>query len=1012
MLGMNAIPAGTVTFLFTDIEGSTKRWEQYPRQMEAALRRHDAILRSAIEQHGGYVFKTVGDAFCAAFPTPHDALSAAVDAQHSLDAEGWPDETGQLQVRMALHTGVTEERDGDYFGQPLNRVARLLSSGHGGQVLLSNATHDLVRDALPAEVQTLDLGEHHLKDLTRPEHVFQLLAMDLPSDFPPLRTLDNHPNNLPRQATALIGREKEVEAVCSMLRRQEATLVTLTGPGGTGKTRLGLQAAAEMLEDFPDGMWFVELAALTDHNLVVSTIAQALHVTESRGRPLIESLKAYLSDKQALLVLDTFEQVAEAATQVGELISACPKVKVLVTSRVPLRIRGEKEYAVPSLSLPDPAFYSGQPLRQAPRLETLTQYEGVRLFIERATDVKSDFEVTNDNAPAVAEICVRLDGLPLAIELAAARIRSLSPQAILSRLQSRLKLLTGGAKDLPARQQTLRNTIEWSYDLLDDAEKQMFRRMAVFQGGCTLEAIGAVCNADGDLQIDVLDGVESLVSKSLLKREEATGGEPRFVMLETIHEYAREKLEDSGEAEDVRRQHAVCFLRLASEAESPLTGAEQSKWLDRLENEHDNLRAALSWARESEDAEHVDAGLRAASDILRYWTLRGYYTEAREHLRGLLAKAAQLSGSSKVSQAKALAVAGRLAVWQGDNTSARTLLERALELGRETGDKYNIALALNFLGGIEGDNKAARALYEEGLALRRELGDVAGVAGTLNNLGIMAVNEGDYKGARALYEESLGLTRALGNKAMASYTLQNLAILTYSQGDFAASRSLFDEGLALSKELGDKETICSILGSLGELATEEGDFAQASSLIEESLKMSRAMGLKGHTAGMLDGLGNIACAQGDFTRASALYEESAALFREVGELPLSLYFGGIAARQRDDYAAARALHEECLALQVERQDKKGIAESLAELGGVLIATGQIRGGTVLLAAAEQLIRSLEVMMCLACRIPYERAAAAARAQLGEDEFEKAWQEGQAMTLEQVIAYTLSENEPD
>jgi predicted ATPase/class 3 adenylate cyclase len=579
-------PTGTVTFLFTDIEGSTGMWERSPKAMQAALARHDGLLRLAIEEHGGYVFKTVGDAFCCAFPTAPDALEAALDAQRLLFEERWA-ESDPLRVRMAMHTGAAQERDGDYFGPPVNRVARLLSAAHGGQVLLSLPTHEMVRDQLPAGMSLVELGEHRLKDLFRPERVFQLVSPDLPSEFPPLRTLDTYRNNLPLQPTPLIGREKEVSEVCDLLRSDETRLLTLTGPGGTGKTRLALQAAADLLEDFPDGTFFVPLVTLTEAELFLPAVAETLGVRETGEQPLVESLKDYLGERRLLLLLDNFEQVLGAAPIVTELLAVAPGLKVLATSRAPLGLYGEHVFPVPPLTLPD--------LERPPPLERLTQYEAVGLFVERARALKPDFKVTNESAPAVAEICVRLDGLPLAIELAAARITMLPPKAMLHRLSSRLKLLTGGARDLPERQRTLRATIEWSHALLEEGEQLLFGRLAVFSGGRTLEAIDAICDAEGDLPVEAFEGVSSLLDKSLLRQEEGPNGEPRFVMLETIHEFAREKLGESAEAEQIKRVHAQYFLTLAEEANPELKGANQLEWLERLEAEHDNMRAALTW---------------------------------------------------------------------------------------------------------------------------------------------------------------------------------------------------------------------------------------------------------------------------------------------------------------------------------------------------------------------------------------------------------------------------------
>ncbi len=830
---MSDLPTRTVTFLFTDIEGSTKRWEQYPQQMRVALSRHDAILRTAIEENGGYVFKTMGDAFCAAFSAPINALQAAITAQRSLHAEQWIEESGSVKARMALHIGVVDVQDGDYFGQPVNRVARLLSAGHGAQTLLSGATQELVRDTLAEGVHILDMGEHRLKDLTRPEHIFQLVVPDLPSEFPPLKTLDNRPNNLPRQSTSLIGRETEIEAACALFRRSDVTLATLTGPGGTGKTRLALQAGAELLEEFKDGVWFVGLAALVDPALVITTIAQTLGVKEAAGQPLIETLKGYLHDKQMILLLDNFEQVKEAAPQVDALLKAAPSLKAMVTSRLPLKIYGEKEYPVPPLALPDH--------QHLPPIERLTQYEAVRLFIERARDVKPDFEVTNDNAPAVAEICVRLDGLPLAIELAAARTRLFAPGALLTRLSSRLKMLTGGAGNLPARQQTLRNTIEWSYDLLTEGEKQLFRRMAVFQGGRTLEGLEAVCDSEalqveGRLEMDVLEGVESLVSKSLLQQREGSegsNGEPRFWILETIHEYAREKLQEGGEAEPLEREHALYFMRLAEEAEPHLRGEKQVEWLSRLEDEYDNIRAALWWSREQRDQGDADAaeiGLRIAGAILRFWYVRGYFSEGREQFERALSSRGTSGAEGAISQ-----------VDVGVGGAAR-------------------AKALNGAGVLacaQGDYAAARSLYEESLAIRRELEDKRGIAYSLNNLGIVALEQGDYAAARSLQEESLAIRRELGDKRGIAESLNNLGIVVAEQGDYPAARSLQEESLAIKRELGDKQGITSSLASLGRVvARAAGTVGMGQPQLKQAV-LERAATLFGAVEGILEAMSGV-----------------------------------------------------------------------------------------------------------------------------------------------------------
>ena len=963
-------PTGTVTFLFTDIEGSTTRWEHQHRAMQQALARHDEIMREAIEAHGGHAFKTVGDAFYAVFATAPDAVEAALRAQALLQREAWEAALGPLRVRMALHTGAAEERDGDYFGQPLNRVARLLGAGHGGQILLSAATHELVRDQLPASTELRDLGEHRLKDLIRPEHIFQAVAADLPTDFPSLKTLDSRPNNLPLQPTPLIGREAHVAAVHDRLLQPAVRLLTLTGPGGTGKTRLALQVAADLLDSFPDGVFFVNLALISEPNLVVSTIAQTLSVTEAGGRPLLEMVQAYLRDKHLLLLLDNFEQVVEAAPVVADLLQAAPRLKALVTSRVALRLSGEHEYAVPPLTLPDP--------KRLPPLERLAQYEAVRLFIERAQAAKADFMVTNVNAPAVAEICVRLDGLPLAIELAAARSKLLSPEALLARLSNRLKLLTGGARDLPARQQTLRAAIDWSYGLLEPGEQTLFARLAVFAGGCTLEAIEAVCNADRDLPIDLFDGVASLLDKSLLRQEEGPDGEPRFVMLETIHEYASEQLEASGDAETLRRRHADYFLALVEEAEPQLTGPEQGAWLDELEEEHDNLRAVLRWSLQREGGSEM--ALHLAVTLRRFWTRRSHMSEGR----GWLEAALEVGGTVQPSlRAEAFCCAGMLARLQGDYPRATQLCEAGLALYRELGDRWGIAFAVNELGRMvtrTGEYAQAQALLEESLALRRGIGDKSLVAYALDGLGSLAVEQGEYGRAQALQEESLALRRGQRDQRDISESLRRLGKVVLLQGDYARAEGLLEESLQLLQQLGTKQDVGAALRYLGRVVLLQGDYARAEGLLEESLQLLREVGTKQDVAGALYTLGVVKLFQGDDARARVLFKES-------------------------------------LVIRQELRDQAGIAECIEGFAMLPAGSEQHRPedtldpqrAAVLFGAAAALRVAIGAPLPPVDRPAYDRHLTVARARLDEAAWMAAWAEGWAMPLERVIAYALEQH---
>jgi predicted ATPase/class 3 adenylate cyclase len=828
---MADLPTGTVTFLFTDIEGSTRLWEQHPQAMAGALARHDAIMRQAIRAADGVVYKVIGDAFQVAFPTAPMACAAALAAQRGLTSEAWG-VVGAVPVRMALHSCAAVPEDGDYRTGALNRLGRLLGVVHGGQIVLSRSTADLAYETLPPEVTLRDLGEHHLRDL-RPEHLFQVVSPDLPADFPPLKSLDRRPHNLPVQPTALIGRENELVTICGLLHRADVRLVTLTGPGGTGKTRLGFQVAAELLDDFADGISFVNLAPISDPHLVAVAVTQTLGIKEQAGRMLLDSLKDWLREKQLLLLLDNFEQIVVAAPLVGELLASAPGLNVLATSRMPLHLSGEREFAVAPLGLPPRSI---APYRTASTaggrtsenrtldptvaaVADLSQYAAVRLFIERAQAVKADFAVTNANALAVTEICYQLDGLPLAIELAAARVKLFPPQALLTRLSSRLTLLTAGARDLPARHQTIRTTIDWSYQLLDAGEQRLFACLGVFVGGWTLEAAAAVCNMDAKLGMDVVDGIAALLEQSLVRQSEELEGEPRFTMLETIREYALEQLVARGEAEAVQRQHAEFFLALAEEAEPQLFFTLRAHWLERLEHEYGNLRAALRWFT---DQQAVETSLRLGGMLCSFWEVRGYLTEGRKWLAELLALAAAKPRTAE--RAKALLGAGNLASLQGDYVSAETLLTESLAIGREVGNQRGAAWSLASLGWvrhIQGDAAAAHRLLEESATIGREVGDTSVTAFALHSLAQVRERQGDLATARAYEEESLAIWRGLRDPRNMAFTLVVLGRLAFAQGDDAAARAWWNEGLAIAAEVRDPWCIGCFLGSFVALAVSQ-----------------------------------------------------------------------------------------------------------------------------------------------------------------------------------------------
>ena len=865
-------------------------------------------------------------------------------------------------------------------------------------------TSDLRPDTPPALAAIVNMALMKNPD-KRYQHIDAMLA-DLQAlqrtgnlATPVMKTPSSRLGNLPIPSTPLLGREQELEALTKLLRRDEVRLITLTGPGGTGKTRLGLQVASNLSEALTDGTFFVSLAANTDAKLVMSTIAQTFGIFENPVRSIAEGVIAYLREKNLLLLLDNFEHLIAAAPIVAELLVACPKLKILVTSRTVLHLMGEHEFSVPPLATPNP--------KHGVTPAALTQYAAIKLFVQRAAAVKPDFILTHENASAVAEICFRLDGLPLAIELAAARLKLFSPQTMLARLGSRFELLKGGARDMPARHHTLQQAIAWSYDLLDAEEKALFRRLAVFSGGCSLDAVEAVCRANDDLTCSAIDGIAALIDKSLLRQDHTTDDEPRFVMLETIREYALECLRASEDREVTRRAHADFFLAIALQAEPELTGPKQKVWLTKLEREHDNFRAALKWVEETSEA---DYGLRLGGALWRFWLVRGHMIEGRERLTALLAH----SGSAQHTRERAKVLNGAATIIHelGDYTTALSLLHESLEIWRELGDKKAEAAAINNLSWVavmRCEFDTARTLSAESLILYRDLGDKRGIALALNNLGWAANLQGDFKTGRSLHDGGLSLRREIGDERGIAFVLTSLGWIEGMQGHYEKATALLEEAYVKLKALDDKQLMAIALSYQSNAAIIHGDLERAKTLLEESAPFIKEVGSKWGLAFYCYTSGVVAHEQGNSKLAEELLEESLSLFRALESkwgMAYVLNFRGHVKLEKNDFDCARACYKESLHLSRETANKLGMANALFGFGRLSHTVRNQNRAARLFAVAEALHLATGAPFPAYVRARFEREVAAVRAELGEEKFDAEYAAGKNMAAEQASVYAL------
>jgi len=848
---LRPLPAGTVTFLFTDIEGSTALITRLGSTYEPLLEAHRGILRAAFDVAGGVAVQTEGDAFFVVFASASAAAAACIAAQRALVAYPWPSDS-RIRVRMGLHTGeATPTPDGDYTSLEVHRAARIAAAGHGGQVLVSETTRALVSAMLPADVTIRDLGEHRLKDL-RPERLSQLVAAGLPADFPPIRSLDRRPNNLPTQLTSFVGREDDLATTLLLL--DASRLLTLTGPGGIGKTRLALQLAAAAADRYPDGVWFVPLEPLREAELVPGTIARAVGLADSGVRPTMELLVEHLAPRTCLLVLDNFEQVIAAAPLAAQLLRACPNLTIVTTSRGALHVSGEQEYAVPGLPAPpDQRHLSTFDLARLPAQisaadpATLNQYEAVRLFVARALAVRADFRVTNENAPAVAGICATLQGLPLAIELAAARVKVLAPDAILERLEHRLELLASASRDLPERQRTLRGAIAWSYDLLDDAGRRLLARLAVFVGGCDLAMIEQVCDPGAELGVDLLDVLATLVDQSLVRSDDVAGS-ARFSLLDTIRTYGAERLDASGEGPAIRERHLAAYLELSERAAAELSGPAQRAWLDRLEADADNFRAALDRAEAIPDPE---AAVRLGFALWRFWQQRGYLREGRQRLTALEAHGWDLAPQTRARLLEAL---GGVAYWQADGAASGPWYEAALGIWRTLGDRREIANALYNLGssdvpgllaGVSRETESwqrARAHLDEALQNYEAIGDRLGQGNVLWGIGGLYYFTSDVAEAERWYIRSLEHFRAARNRTMEAWALHMLGSTVLKLGRTESAGDMMRHALRHFHEAGDLSGITLVLDDLSAVAVTDGDLQRAARLRGAARQLTQSTG--------------------------------------------------------------------------------------------------------------------------------------------------------------------------
>jgi predicted ATPase/class 3 adenylate cyclase/Tfp pilus assembly protein PilF len=981
---------GTVTFVLTDVEASTRLWEAEPDGMRRAIARHVEIISRAIADHGGTLVRErgEGDSTFSAFSSVPAAVAAALACQRALVAEPWPDGI-DLRVRVALHTGDAQVVDGEYSAPAINRCARVREVAYGGQVLLSEHAAELADSDLPDGSSLRDLGRHRLRDLSRPIRLYQLQHAEIPEDFPGPRSLETVLHNLPTQLTSFIGRDREINEVRKLL--STTRMLNLTGPGGVGKTRLALQAAVELIETFTDGVWFVDLSSRTDAASIATAVASALSLREQPGREISETLTDHLHSAKGLLILDNCEHIVDASTTFAStMLRSCVELGIVATTREPLRVTGATSWTVPAMAVPD----------ERVTIEELGQYESIRLFSERAALVRPDFALTHETGPIVARICRRLDGVPLAIELAAAAVRALSPAEIDARLDDRFRILVGGGPDVP-RHETLRATVDWSYQLLSESEQTLLRRLSAFAGGFTLEGAEAVCVGAPIEEPEIVGLVTALVGKSLITTDEFDDA-TRYALLETIRDYAAEKLIDSGEEIELGRRHIVHFLRLAERTQAGIDSPELPAVLAALDSDHDNFRRALRFGLVHAPADALALG----AALQTFWSLRGHWSEGRTWLDQGLAGAGDVSPELL---ARGLVASGALAQDQGDLKAARAFFEQSLKQSRAMGDNATIATSCIKLAGVLhglGDRDDARLLFSEGLDLARRSGHQRSIAAALNGLGIISASAGDNATAIPLYEESVEVAGRNGMRRWMASPLCNLGMVTLEQGDIDRAEAWFHEALQIARETDDRRLMSLALNNLGGVAQDRGDNQRAREFHRESLEIQRRLGDLVGTAMSLYRLGEIARSERRYAEAGELLNESLELWRARGVAQgIAAVLGelGSVARAEGDLDRAQELMSRALTMYQELGYKQGVAASLEGLGGVAVERSDGQRAAQLFGAAAKIREEIGTTLPLPAAAAVDRDIEAASALVGASDFARGVAEGRAMPLEQVVA---------